>query len=278
MRNYITDEQIKKVYENVSDFSIFARMKQKEVEREIDSEVKEEIKNLIEEGILKGVSISKSKITFPKQFYNEYCIYRELDMRACKENVEGDDTPTINEINFKHSVVGSDETGNGEIFKPFIITAAFVGNVDDLRRCIKLGITDSKNYEDKQDVINSIGEAITGYDSWEKIMENKPQFPLPENIKDKKSEDDRYKLFVEGDFFVSRIITNEEVNWRYECGYDEKVLYKLKKEGHKDVLERLYKKIQDKYPSTVVVLDNIIENSQKPEDEIKEKNAYRISF
>lgn len=253
---YITDEQSERIIDSIPVFSIFAREKKvkgkKVIERAIDPDVIKDIQKENAKGSLQA-TVNKANVRFPSEYHEKYKNYRERDMYEDETPVETEGTPTLKELNFNHKVVGSDETGNGELFKPFIVTAACVENIEQLRRCIDIGITDSKNYDDKPEYIDIIGKEITGFDKWEDILQelNSKEMCLPKERKGKNPDD--YKMFIDGDFFVTRIITNEEINWRYECD-SVNVLDELKREGHKDVLERLRKR----HPGSIIVIDNFL--------------------
>lgn len=90
----------------------------------------------------------------------DYQELRERDMRLHHNHVEESNTasPLISDLNFNHKVIGSDETGKGETFKYLVITAAYVGGADDVKKYIKLGIDDSKEIPKK---IQKIGRELT---------------------------------------------------------------------------------------------------------------------
>lgn len=166
--------------------------------------------------------------------HEDYCKFRTLDMKQDNVHVEEADksTPILSCLNFEHAVVGSDETGKGEVFKPFIITAAYVKDEEDLLKYLKMGVTDSKKIKGK---IATIGKMVTGISRWEEIMDA----PL-----------------IANDLFVTKIVTNEEYNrrCRERNGDDEGVQKELLTEAHLQVLRELHKR----HPESMVVVDDYI--------------------
>lgn len=166
--------------------------------------------------------------------HEDYCKFRTLDMKQDDVHVEETDksTPTLSCLNFEHAVVGSDETGKGEVFKPFIITAAYVKDEEDLFKYLKMGVTDSKKIKGK---IATIGKTLTGISSWEEIMDA----PL-----------------IANDLFVTKIVTNEEYNCRCreKNGDDKGVQEALLTEAHLQVLRELHKR----HPESMIVVDDYI--------------------
>lgn len=80
----------------------------------------------------------------------------------------GNEIP-VGKLNFKKCVIGSDEAGNGEIFKPWVTVAVYVSpkNIDKL---IELAVQDSKEYgkvyEKAKKIFYPIGEQLTGFTSY----------------------------------------------------------------------------------------------------------------
>ncbi len=87
---------------------------------------------------------------------------------------------SLEDLNFHKNVIGSDETGKGEVFRPLIIVAAYVKK-EHVEALIKEGIKDSKSYkaqdkkskEDKRagyektkQRICEIGRTLTGFTSY----------------------------------------------------------------------------------------------------------------
>lgn len=76
---------------------------------------------------------------------------------------------SLETLNFEKCIIGSDEAGKGEIFRPLITAAAYVKpeNVDKL---IRLGVKDSKaygkDYETAKEIFYPIGELLTGCTSY----------------------------------------------------------------------------------------------------------------
>lgn len=162
----------------------------------------------------------------------DYWKLRILDMKEDREAVEAGNpgSPAICCLNFEHSIVGSDETGKGEVFKPIIVTAAYVQNEEEMYKYLKLGVTDSKQIKGK---INTICKDLTGIQNWEEIK-------------------DRELIIT--DLFVSKIVSNEEYNRRSRerNGDSEGVLEELLEEAHIQVLKELYKK----HSESMIVVDD----------------------
>lgn len=76
---------------------------------------------------------------------------------------------SLEELNFKKSIAGSDEAGKGEVFRPLITVAAYV-RPEDTDKLIELGVKDSKaygkEYEKAKKIFYPIGEALTGFISY----------------------------------------------------------------------------------------------------------------
>ena len=76
---------------------------------------------------------------------------------------------SLEELNFKRCIIGSDEAGKGEIFKPLVTVAASV-SPENIGKLIEEGVKDSKdygkNYEKAKEKIYPIGEALTGFTSY----------------------------------------------------------------------------------------------------------------
>ena len=189
---------------------------------------------------VKTVSFEVKK--YDEGLHKEYCRYRELDMKLDTEIIEGtgSNPPSLAEINFRPDVIGSDETGKSEMFKPMVVAATYIENIDSLRKCIELGVYDSKEIGTKTNVI---GRAVTGIESWEDEL-------IQTAIKDRK--------VIVNDFSAIRIITNEELNEACRDTYKgqevkiDGVEEHLLKKAHQEVLCALY----EKHPGSVVVIDD----------------------
>ncbi|MCI8834634.1 MAG: hypothetical protein HFH24_04580 [Ruminococcus sp.] len=171
----------------------------------------------------------------------DYQELREKDMRLNREPVEESkaDAPSIAELNFHHQTIGSDETGNGETFKNLVVTAAYVGAENEIRRFIGMGVDDSKRISRK---IPSIGKEVTGIDCWEEIKD---------------------KTLLCTDRFVTRIITNEEYNRRcYENGENKNDVIK---EAHLQVLREVYKR----NPGSMIVVDDFYDGKEQEIEDFK---------
>lgn len=182
--------------------------------------------------------------------YEAYCEFREMDMREDRELVEKFNlsSPSLVEINFNHIVIGSDETGTGEIFKPLVVTAAYIKDIDEMMKYMRMGVTDSKNIEGK---VEGIAHAITGINTFEDIRDAAYSETVISN------EDALYAI---------RVITNEELNAKCVDGDIDGVKESLLKEAHFEVLKYLY----DRHPGATVVVDDFTDNKkvEKIKDEL----------
>ena len=76
---------------------------------------------------------------------------------------------SLKELNFEKCIIGSDEAGRGEMFRPLITVAAYVSpeNVD---RLIEMGVKDSKAYgnvyKKAKEKFYPIGKKLTGFTSY----------------------------------------------------------------------------------------------------------------
>ena len=97
--------------------------------------------------------------------------YKKLDLKEDQEHVEYDNsaTPTFAELNFQYGTAGSDEVGNGDIFKPIIVTAAYV-TPEDMDFLLEWNVRDSKEISSKIQM-REIGEALTGISDFSEVQE-----------------------------------------------------------------------------------------------------------
>lgn len=78
----------------------------------------------------------------------------------------------LEELNFEKCVVGSDEAGMGEVFKPMVTVAAYAGP-ENRDRLMKLCVQDSKAYtegkslEKAKEELYSTGKTLTGFDTYQ---------------------------------------------------------------------------------------------------------------
>ncbi len=76
---------------------------------------------------------------------------------------------SLEELNFKKCIIGSDEAGKGEIFRPMITVAAYV-RPEHMDKLIELGVKDSKaygkDYEVAEKILYHIGGTLTGFASY----------------------------------------------------------------------------------------------------------------
>lgn len=202
-------------------------------------QVEEEKEDYFSYKISNGKEIKIWKSTKNVDFINlpeMYLEYRMEDMKYDEERVESYNktSPMLHEINFRDDVIGSDETGKGEVFKPFVFTAAYIKDVDELREYMQMGITDSKKIRSK---VASIGEKITKIHDWKQIKDNVEKGEL-----------------IKGDFFVTRIITNEELNKRCIKENENDIM----RQAHEEVLSELYKK----YPNSMLIVDDFMDTAK----------------
>lgn len=125
-------------------------------------------KDVPAEGIRKGDRKQQGKIHFVGAD-RKGAEYRKFDLQHDAEHVLATDatSPTLKELQLDYSVVGSDEIGNGDVFKPIIVTAAYVNpaTVDEL---IRLNVQDSKEIKNQ---IDTIGAALTGIEDFSELSE-----------------------------------------------------------------------------------------------------------
>lgn len=82
---------------------------------------------------------------------------------------------SLEELNFKKCIIGSDEAGKGEVFRPLITVAAYI-RPENMDKLIGLGVKDSKaygkDYEVAKKLFYPIGEALTGFTSYKDFEGN----------------------------------------------------------------------------------------------------------
>lgn len=177
-----------------------------------------------------GIKPGKESIQFVNK-HDEYVRCRIIDMESDTEKIElheeisEKEYPTIKDLNFECATIGSDETGAGEIFKPMVVAAVRLDNREQVESCIKLGVTDSKNYNSNHERVYKIAEAVTGigrYD-WHQIKD---------------------KGLIVTDFYAIKIITNDELNTKCELSGEltkcDGAKEDLLMQAHKEVLNALY--------------------------------------
>lgn len=265
-------EELKKEMGSGSGFSIRGRKG-----RRISDTVLGDAKALKEDA-KSDVTINSNKeigetVFFKFNRYVEYCILREEDMLNDCEEVEGVDTPTMKVLNFDRPVIGSDETGVSEAFKPIVVVGTYVKNRKELKKWIHLGISDSKDFELKKDdgtknfaerskKIRIIGKALTGFSKWSEVE------TLLKLLEGK---------VLKNDFFAIRVITNEEFNQecikesiknQTEIISSNKVKDRMVKEAHIAVLSELKK---GKPGETVVIDDFTFVDKKEEQQETKSK-------
>lgn len=76
---------------------------------------------------------------------------------------------SLEELNFKKCIMGSDEAGKGEVFRPLVTVAAYV-RPEDMDKLMELGVKDSKaygdHYEEAKEKFYPIGKTLTGFASY----------------------------------------------------------------------------------------------------------------
>ncbi len=152
-----------------------------------------------------------------------------------------------------HKIIGSDETGKGEIFKYLVVTAAYTGGADDIEKYDQSGVDDSKKIPKK---IPKIGKELTGINDWEDLLKH---------LNEK-------GLFVT-DRSVTKIITNKEYNERWGKEKGKENANDIIKEAHLEVISELYKR----YPGSEIVVDNFYGKSHRFIDKFKMELSSRIS-
>lgn len=98
---------------------------------------------------------------------------KELRRQYASGTVPAEDGSIISleELNFKKCIIGSDEAGKGEAFRPLITVAAYV-TPEDMEKLLELGVTDSKEYgkdkkfEQAKKEFYPIAEKLTGFTSY----------------------------------------------------------------------------------------------------------------
>lgn len=161
---------------------------------------------------------------------------------------------SLEELNFKKNVIGSDETGKGETFRPLIVAAAYVKK-ENVEALIKAGIRDSKSYraygkksgaderakyQIMKQKICEIGKKLTGFISYADF--------------EKQSKDG---MVMETDYvtFAVRVLSNGEYNQKWKpkkTKMGEPDENQLTRACHADVVNALAKEGNYDY----VVVDN----------------------
>lgn len=148
----------------------------------------------------------------------------------------------LEELNFHKNVIGSDETGKGEVFRPLIVVAAYVEK-ENVEQLIKWNVRDSKSYEVKdsdarkkyeqtKEKICDIGKKLTGYTSYQDFEKDGGSGKVIEknNVT-----------------FVVNVIENEEYNKKWKGSQSECDENKLVRDGHAAALKELAKVVEYDY-------------------------------
>lgn len=171
---------------------------------------------------------------------------------------------SLEELNFMKNVIGSDETGKGEAFRPLIVVAAYVKK-ENVEKLIEYNVRDSKSYKiDNKDErmqyeltkkkICDIGKKLTGFTSYadfEKQREN--------------------GIVIEKDYvaFVANVIPNGVYNEKWKSKKTKKGClnqHELIRDEHAAVVKLLAQEVKYDY----IVVDNFEEAHP---DNIQEKIA-----
>lgn len=164
--------------------------------------------------------------------------YRKFDMEHDTERaVIGDnDSPMLKELHFDYRVVGSDEIGNGDIFKPIIVTAAYVSpeNMEDL---IRFNVQDSKEIKNQ---IDSIGGKLTGIYDFAKVVDG---------------------AIVRTEYltFCSRILDNSEYDACQQNENKDKNKDDILREMHADVINALLHEC----PADYIMVDDFMSGKKE---------------
>ncbi len=169
---------------------------------------------------------------------------------------------SLEDLNFKKNVIGSDETGKGEAFRPLIVVAAYVKK-ENVEKLIEYNIRDSKSYkvhnEDERTQyeltkgkICDIGKKLTGFTSYTDFEKQKENGSVIE------------KAYVT---FAANVIPNGVYNEKCKSKKTKKGClnqHELMRDEHAATVKLLAKKVNYDY----VVVDNF-EHSHP--DNIQEK-------
>lgn len=267
LKNSLKESRVENVINKMDSKSVFSIWGRES--RDLPYELTNTIKELYTDKLDKSIYLCDDHVSFGLPYHDEYCKFRWMNMILDDEQVEPG-KPTMRVLNFTKSVIGSDETGNAETFKPIVVVAACVENVEQLEKCIQLGVSDSKDFKKKKNQITNVVEEITGITTWEEVLDATKE--LDENG------NEVHTSIIKNDFCAIRVITNAEFN--KECrdialeenrpyitsvGVKERVL----KKAHAEVLAALK---EDKADAIIVVddfTDEIKKESQIGEAELK---------
>lgn len=169
---------------------------------------------------------------------------------------------SLEELNFKKNVIGSDETGKGETFRPLIVVAAYVKK-ENAEKLVEYNIRDSKSYkvhnkdermhyELTKEKICDIGKKLTGFTSYADFEKQRENGIVIE------------KAYVT---FVANVIPNGVYNEKWKTKKTKKGClnqHELIREEHAAAVKLLAKEVKYDY----VVVDNF-EDSHP--DNIQEK-------
>ncbi len=168
-------------------------------------------------------------------------VFRKWDLQNDNENIIVNDktTPTCAELNFKHTIIGSDEVGTGERFKRSIVTAVEV-KPEQMDELIGMNVNDSKQMGEGD--IRNAGERLSGLS--------------PQQVRELIERGETRVTSGEGAFvrFKSTILPNDEYD-KFRIENSDKNKNYLLAELHAELLNALIKEGTPDY----VVVDDFIE-------------------
>lgn len=131
---------------------------------------------------------------------------------------------SLEELNFKKCIIGSDETGKGEVFRPLITAAAYV-NPENIDKLIELNVKNSKDYGDNYNkakkIFYPIGETLTGFTSYKDFEGKEGKVIRTDYVT-----------------FAVSVLLNNKFNEDFKPGYGKKSgnLHELLRREHKAAL------------------------------------------
>lgn len=131
---------------------------------------------------------------------------------------------SLEELNFQKCIIGSDEAGKGEVFRPLITVAAYV-RPENMDKLIELGVKDSKDYdkvfEKAKEKFYPIGEELTGFTSYRDFEGKEGKVIHTDYVT-----------------FVASVLLNEKFNLKFKPGSGNKSgnLHDLLRHEHKAAL------------------------------------------
>lgn len=154
------------------------------------------------------------------------------------------------------SVIGSDETGKGEIFRQMIATAAYV-KPENIRGLEKLHVKDSKKM--KQEQIRKTGRELTGIASYS-------------DFKGREGTVIKMELVT----FCIGVLTNREYNEQQgttDGSVDADILLERL---HRDAIHTLSQEIEKETGKYDIVVDDFLSGNGKDEKRMKFKESFHL--